>query len=69
MFSNEEVIEDFSTLNYLIDFYFLKYKLAIEIDELSLKDRDRTKENKRQKFLKEYIGCQFIRINPDEIFF
>ena len=49
MFSNDEIIEDFSALNYLIDFYFPKYKLAIEVDELGHKDRDQTKENKRQK--------------------
>ena len=49
LFSSEEIIEDFSALNYLIDFYFSKYKLAIEVDELGHKDRDQTKENKRQK--------------------
>ena len=37
LFSNEEIIEDFSALNYLIDFYFPKYKLAIEVDELGHK--------------------------------
>ena len=51
LFSNEEIIEDFSGLNYLIDFCFPKYKLAIEIDDLGHKDRDQTK-NKRQKELK-----------------
>ena len=49
LFSNEVKIEDFSALNYLIDFYFPKYKLAIEVDELDHKDRDQKKENKRQK--------------------
>ena len=49
LFSSEEIIEDFSALNYLIDFYFPKYKLAIEVDELGHKARDQTKENKRQK--------------------
>ena len=66
LFSNEEIIEDFSALNYLIDFYFPKYKVAIEVDKLGHKDRDQTKENKRQKDLKEYLDCKFIRINPDE---
>ena len=47
-FSNKEIIEDFSALNHLIDFYFPKYKLAKEADELGHKDRDQTKENKRQ---------------------
>ena len=66
LFSSKEIIEDFSALNYLIDFYFPKYKLAIEVDELGHKDRDQTKENKRQKDLNEYVDCELIRINPDK---
>ena len=66
LFPNKEIIEDFSVLNYLIDYYFPKRKLAIEVDELGDKDRDQTKENERQKNLKEYLDCEFIRINPDE---
>ena len=66
LFPNEDIIEDFSALNYLIDYYFLKHKLAIEVDELGHKDRDKTKENKRQKDLKEYLDCVYIRVNPDE---
>ena len=66
LFPNEKIIEDFSALNYLIDYYFPKCKLAIEVDELGHKDRDQTKENKRQKDLKEYLDCEFNRINPDE---
>ena len=66
LFSNEEIIEDVSTLSYLIEFYFPKYKLAIEVDELGHKDRDQTKENKRQKDLKEYLVYKFIRIIPEE---
>ena len=62
----KEIIEDFSALNYLIDYYFPKRKLAIEVDELGHKDRDQTKENKRQKDLNEYVDCELIRINPDK---
>ena len=65
-FLGEEMIEDLSALNYLIDFCFPKYKLAIEIDELVHADRDSVKENKRQKELKEHLKCIFIRINPDQ---
>ena len=54
----EEIIEDFSALNYLIDYYFPKRKLAIEVDELGHKDRDQTKGNERQKDLKEYLNCE-----------
>ena len=52
-------------MNYLIDFYFPKYKLAIEVDDLGHKDRGQTKENEWQKDLKEYLDCIFI-INSDE---
>ena len=38
LFSNEEITEYFSTLNCLINFYFPKYKLAIEVAELGHKD-------------------------------
>ena len=65
-FSGEEIIEDFSALNYLIDFYFPKYKLAVEIDELGHADRDSVKENKRQTEIVKYLGCKYIKINPDE---
>ena len=65
-FSGEEIIEDFSVLSYLIDFYFPKYKLAVEIDELGHADRDSVKEKERQTEIAEYLGCKFIRINPDK---
>ena len=58
--------EDFSALNYLIEYYFPNCKLAIEVDELGHKDRDQTKENKRQKDLNEYVDCELIRISPDK---
>ena len=38
----------------------------MEVDELGHKDRDQTKEIKRQKDLKEYLGSKFIRIKSDE---
>ena len=40
LFPNKEIIEDFSASNYLIDYYFLKRKLAIEVDDLGHKYRD-----------------------------
>ena len=43
------MIEDLFAPNYLIDIYFPKYNLAIEIDELDHADRDSVKEDKRQK--------------------
>ena len=43
-FLSEEIITDFSAVDNLIDFYFLKYKLAVEIDELGHGDRDSVKK-------------------------
>ena len=40
--------------------------MAIEVDELGHEDRKQPKENKIQKELEEYLGCTFIRINPEE---
>ena len=49
----------------MIDFYFHKYKLAIEIDELGHADRSINNEIKGQKALEKELNCVFIRINPD----
>ena len=65
LFSNEEIIEWFFDLCYLIDFYFPKYKLAIEVDDLGHKDRGQTKQNEWQKDLKEYLDCIY-NINSDK---
>ena len=43
----------------MIDFYFPKYKLAIEVDDLGHKDRGQTKQNEWQKDFKEYLDCIF----------
>ena len=50
----------------MVDFYFPKYKLAIEIDELGHADRDPVKKNKRQTEITKYLDCKFIGINPDK---
>ena len=54
----------------MIDFYLPKRKLTIAVNELGQieieNDRKPNKENKRQNELEEYLGCTFIRINPDE---
>ena len=44
--------------------YFLKHKLAIEIDENVHKDRNIDNEINKKAIWKE-LGCKFISINPD----
>ena len=57
---------EYSVLGYRIDLYFHDYKLAIEVDEKVNKDRNIDHEIKRQKALEKELGCEFIRIDPDE---
>ena len=63
-FSTEEIIFQHFVLGYKIDAYFLKYKLAIEVDERGHNDRNLESEIERQKALEKELDCRFIRINP-----
>ena len=66
----EEYMEtQYTVLNYRIDLYFHKYKLAINVDELSHSDRNIDYEIQRQQALERELNCVFIRINPDAIDF
>ena len=64
VFSNEKILLQHSVLNYQIDLYFSKQKLAVEVDEKGHTDRDEKKNESEEKIKKE-LGCKFIRINPD----
>ena len=55
-----------SVLGYKIDLYFHKYKLAIEVDDLRLKDRNIDYKIQWKKVIKKEPGCVFIRINSDK---
>ena len=63
-FSTEEISFQHFVLEYRIDAYFLKYKLAVEVDERGHHDRDLEAEIERQKALERELDCKFIRINP-----
>ena len=43
LFSNEKILVQHSVLNYQIDLYFSKHKLAIEVNEKGHTDRDEKK--------------------------
>ena len=64
VFSTEEISFEHFVLGYRIDAYFLKYKLAIEVDERGRNDRDLEREIERQKALEKELDCKLIRINP-----
>ena len=46
LFGKEEILVQHSVLEYKIDLYFPKHKLAIEVDEKRLKKHEREKEIK-----------------------
>ena len=56
----------YSVLDYRVDFYFHDDKLAIEIDENGHSVRIIDYEIKRQKAIKQELGCDFIRTDPDK---
>ena len=64
LFATKEIILQHNDLDYRIDAYFPKYKLAIEVDKQGHRDRNFDYEIKRQKALEKELGCEFIRINP-----
>ena len=64
-FSKYEISLKHSVLEYKIDAYFVKYKLAVEIDENRHADRDSEKEKIRESKIRQKLGCTFISINPD----
>ena len=63
-FSTEKIIFQHFVIGYKIDAYFLKHKLAIEVDERGHNNRDLEYEIERQKSLEKELDCKFIRINP-----
>ena len=65
-FSREEISLQHFVLGYKIDAYFVKYKLAVEIDEHNHEQRDNEKELMRENAIKQKLGSKFIRINPDD---
>jgi very-short-patch-repair endonuclease len=66
-FNTEKMTTQYSIDNgkYFIDLYFNEYKIAIECDEFGHNDRDQIYEEKREQYIKDKIGCKFIRFNPD----
>ena len=65
-FQGKDMKIQYNVLGYRIGFYFHGYKLAIEVDEFRHIDRGIYYGIKRQKAIEEWLGCEFIRINPNE---
>ena len=65
-FEVEDMGTQYSVLSYWTYLHFHDYKLAIEADELGHNDRNIDREIQREKKIQKELGCEFIRINPDE---
>ena len=65
VFKGEEMLTQFKFYRYKIDLYFPRHKLSVECDEFGNKDSDIEYEVRRQKYIENKLGCQFIRFNPD----
>ena len=64
LFAAEEIILQHNVLDFRIDAYFSKYKLAVEVDEQGHRDKNIDYETQRKKALEKELGCGFIRIKP-----
>ena len=53
----------YGVLGYRIDRYFFDCKLEIGVDELGNSDEN---EIQKQKAIEKELGCDFIKINPDD---
>ena len=63
----EKIVLQEKVLNYYIDLYFIEYNLVFATDERGHLDRSKEEEQQlRENKIKEILGCEFARINPDK---
>ena len=65
-FEGKNMETQYSVLGYRVDLYFHDCKLAIEADEYGHNDRNIDHEIQGKKAIEKELGCEFLRINPDE---
>ena len=65
-FEGENMQTKYKVVSYKVDLYFHDYKLAIEVDENGLSDRNIDYEIKRQKAIEQELSCKYIRIDPEK---
>ena len=61
-FERENKQTQYSVLDYRIDLYFHKYKLAIEVDELGNTNRNINNEIERQKALEKELNVYLLEL-------
>ena len=65
-FEGEDMQTQYPVIDYRINPYFHKHKLAIEVDQLGHADRNLSNKIDRKEVLERELNWVFIRINPDE---
>ena len=65
-FERKNMQTQHNVLDYRVGLYFHDRKPAVEIDEKRHSDGNIDYEIKRQKPIKQELGCKFIRIDPDK---
>jgi len=67
-----DALQDFTTVvfqhpikEYKVDIYFPDLNIVLEIDEMKHESYDNWNENYREAIIKEKLGCEFIRFNPN----
>ena len=56
------MLTQWNVLGFRVDLYFHEYELPIEVDENRHSDMSIDYEIKRQKEIKQGLGCKFIRV-------
>jgi len=65
VFCGEKMYSSYKVDKYTVDLYFKHYKIVVECDEHNHNGYNKEKEDTRTKYIKEKLGCKFIRYNPD----
>ena len=65
-FEGENIQTQYNVLGCRIDLCFHDYELAIKIDKNGHSDRNMDFELKRQKAIKQKLGCELVRSDPDK---
>ena len=59
-------IDEYAVGKYNVDLYFPSLNLVIECDQNNHNDYNKQTEKEREDYIKDKLGCTFIRFNPDE---
>ena len=65
-FKNILSIDEYAVGKYNVDLYFPSLNLVIECDQNNHNHYNRQTEKERENYIKDKLGCTFIRFNPDE---